>query len=243
MQGCTQGSAKMPHDFRSHGKGPGHAPAQPIGFHELRQACEISTLREDLERMVQETGALRDSVEDAVEQVRARVAALTAEEMTDATKMAPLLQFAVSTLLEIREQARRLNTQTGPMSDDDRPSWMAAAEAPRLRPTVVKATPPETPAAMAPVPVEPLAPPPPAPVPRMEPPPPPEPPSPLAPAAPAAYPAPPPMPRRPDPAPPPAASWLASPSAPPAPPRGAAPRNGSSTGASKGIDWLGPAGR
>ncbi|MBP2312333.1 hypothetical protein [Azospirillum soli] len=231
----------MPHDFRSPGKGAGHAPATPIGFHELRQACEISTLREDLERMVQETGTLRDSVEEAVEQVRARFAALTAEEMADPVKMAPLLQFAVSTLLDIREQARRLNTQTGPLSDDDRPSWMAAAEAPRLRPTVVKAAPPDAPSVKTPAPVEPVAPPPP-PVQRMDPPP-PEPPSPFAPAAPAAYPAPPPAPRRPDPAPPPAASWLSSPSAPPAPSRGAAPRTGSTTGANKGIDWLGPAGR
>lgn len=106
-----------------------------IGFHELRQACEISVLREDLERLVHETGSLRDGVEAAVEQVRARFAALSASELSDATVMADLLQFAVTTLLDIREQARRINMQTGPVADDDRPSWMAAADAPRLRPS------------------------------------------------------------------------------------------------------------
>lgn len=233
----------MPHDFRSPGKGAGHTPAQPIGFHELRQACEISTLREDLERMVQETGALRDGVEEAVEQVRARFAALTAEEMTDPVKMAPLLQFAVATLLDIRDQARRLNTRTGPLSDDDRPSWMAAAEAPRLRPTVTKSPPPDVPAARSATPAAPPTPPP-APVQRTEPAPPPEPLPPPTFGAPAAYPAPPPAPRRTDPpAPPPAASWLSSPSAP-TPSRATVQRAGaSSPGRSTGIDWLGPAGR
>jgi hypothetical protein len=104
-----------------------------IGFHELRQACEISALREDLERLAHEAGALRDGVEQAVETVRDRFAALTAEEMADPMVLAPLLQLAVTTLLDIREQARQLNTQTGPLSDDERPSWLGAADSPRLR--------------------------------------------------------------------------------------------------------------
>ncbi|WP_247882047.1 hypothetical protein [Azospirillum sp. TSH100] len=104
-----------------------------IGFHELRQACEISALREDLERLAHEAGALRDSVEQAVETVRDRFAALTAEEMADPMVLAPLLQLAVTTLLDIREQARQLNTQTGPLSDDERPSWLGAADSRRLR--------------------------------------------------------------------------------------------------------------
>ncbi|NUA98545.1 hypothetical protein GBZ48_04510 [Azospirillum melinis] len=99
----------------------------------MRQACEISALREDLERLAHEAGALRDGVEQAVETVRDRFAALTAEEMADPMVLAPLLQLAVTTLLEIREQARQLNTQTGPLSDDERPSWLGAADAPRLR--------------------------------------------------------------------------------------------------------------
>ncbi|WP_376959244.1 hypothetical protein ABNQ39_04700 [Azospirillum sp. A26] len=108
-------------------------PGAGIGFHELRQACEISALREDLERLAHEAGALRDGVEQAVETVRDRFAALTAEEMADPMVLAPLLQLAVKTLLEIHEQARQLNTQTGPLSDDERPSWLGAADAPRLR--------------------------------------------------------------------------------------------------------------
>ncbi|MBK1841808.1 hypothetical protein JHL17_30875 [Azospirillum sp. YIM B02556] len=124
----------MPHDF---GSSRDRRSAPPlgagIGFHELRQACEISALREDLERLSHEAGTLRDGVEQAVETVRDRFAALSAEEMADPMVLAPLLQLAVTTLLEIREQAQQLNTRTGPVSDDDRPSWLGAADAPRLR--------------------------------------------------------------------------------------------------------------
>ncbi|CAO3400500.1 hypothetical protein [Azospirillum palustre] len=124
----------MPHDFgSSRDRRSAPVPGAGIGFHELRQACEISALREDVERLAHEAGALRDGVEQAVETVRDRFAALTAEEMADPMVLAPLLQLAVTTLLEIREQARQLNTQTGPLSDDERPSWLGAADAPRLR--------------------------------------------------------------------------------------------------------------
>ncbi|WP_148219254.1 hypothetical protein [Azospirillum sp. B510] len=99
----------------------------------MRQACEISALREDLERLSHEAGILRDGVEQAVETVRDRFAALSAEEMADPMILAPLLQLAVTTLLEIREQARHLSTRTGPLPDDERPSWLGAADAPRLR--------------------------------------------------------------------------------------------------------------
>lgn len=130
----------MPHDFgSSRDRRSAPVPGAGIGFHELRQACEISALREDLERLAHEAGALRDGVEQAVETVRDRFAALTAEEMADPMVLAPLLQLAVTTLLEIREQARQLNTQTGPLSDDERPSWLGAADAPRLRQPVVMA--------------------------------------------------------------------------------------------------------
>ncbi|WP_143272005.1 hypothetical protein [Azospirillum brasilense] len=136
----------MPYDFRSQDQrtaDTGRTPGTPIGFHELRQACEISALREDLERVLQDTGALRDSIEDAVEQVRQRFAALTAEELANSETMAPLLQFAVSTLLSIRDEARRINTQTGPVDDDDRPT-RAVAE-PRPQPSAVPAMPPPAP--------------------------------------------------------------------------------------------------
>ncbi len=124
----------MPHDFGS-SRDRRSAPllGAGIGFHELRQACEISALREDLERLAHEAGALRDGVENAVEIVRDRFAALSAEEMADPMVLAPLLQLAVTTLLDIREQARQLDTQTGPLADDERPSWLGAADAPRLR--------------------------------------------------------------------------------------------------------------
>ncbi|GLR82076.1 hypothetical protein HUE56_17105 [Azospirillum oryzae] len=124
----------MPHDFgSSRDRRSASLPGAGIGFHELRQACEISALREDVERLAHEAGVLRDGVEHAVEIVRDRFAALSAEEMADPMVLAPLLQLAVTTLLDIREQARQLNTQTGPLSDDERPSWLGAADAPRLR--------------------------------------------------------------------------------------------------------------
>lgn len=134
----------MPYDFRSQDQrtaDSGRTPGTPIGFHELRQACEISALREDLERVLQDTGALRDSIEDAVEQVRQRFAALTAEELANSETMAPLLQFAVSTLLSIRDEARRINTQTGPVDDDDRPTRTVADPRPQPAPATPQSAP------------------------------------------------------------------------------------------------------
>ncbi len=160
--GLEPGLGRMPHDFgSSRDRRSASALGAGIGFHELRQACEISALREDLERLAHEAGALRDGVEQAVEDVRDRFAALSAEEMADPMVLAPLLQLAVTTLLEIREQARQLNTRTGPLADDERPSWLGAAEAPRLRPSAPppawgeawgEETPPSRPQPVAPVP-------------------------------------------------------------------------------------------
>ncbi len=136
----------MPYEFRAQDQrtaDSGRTPGTPIGFHELRQACEISALREDLERILQDTGALRDSIEDGVEQVRRRFAAMTAEELADSEAMAPLLQFAVSTLLTIRDEARRINTQTGPVDDDDRPT-RTVSDTPRPTPSASAPATPQT---------------------------------------------------------------------------------------------------
>lgn len=257
MQGRPQGLAKTPSDFRPQGHPPAdsnRAGSQSIGFQELRQAWEISTLREDLERIVQDTEALRDSIEDSVDKVRNRFASLTAEELADSERMAPLLQFAVSTLLDIRDSARRINTQTGPVADEDRPSW-AAAESPRPRTTPqpfppssfppppfppMTASPPMPQASPQAAPPSPRAMPQPAPAapPRQA-----EPPSPptlsaLSRVAPAVYAAPPP------PAAPPSAEETPSPSSASwLSPLGAAARepggrNGAASGTGKTIDWL-----
>ncbi|TWA82638.1 hypothetical protein FBZ83_107332 [Azospirillum brasilense] len=240
----------MPYDFRSQDQrtaDSGRTPGTPIGFHELRQACEISALREDLERVLQDTGALRDSIEDAVEQVRQRFAALTAEELANSETMAPLLQFAVSTLLTIRDEARRINTQTGPVDDDDRPTRTVAdprpppsAGTPAAPPSVPPPPSPQTAPQTAP---QTYAPPPsdePAPSFASEPereetsPPPTRAPvlSPFVPRAPAPAPQ---RPAAPDPAPeaPPAPSWLSPLSGRKGGPgvNGSAPRNGN-------VDWL-----
>lgn len=231
----------MPHDFRSQDLRSGRSAVQPIGFHELRQACEISALREELERVAHEAGTLRDGIEDAVEQVRARFAALSADEMTDAAVMAPLLQFAVATLLDLRDRARGLKIETGALADDDRPSWMAA-DASRMHPNASPAAEPEAEQPAPPPPPSPsfsASPEPRNPEPQNLDPLPPRPPLPAAqrPVAPRT---------------PPAASWLnpaaatpppPPPPAPPAPVRSAPARIGTPSGPSKGIDWLGPAGR
>ncbi|WP_149167642.1 hypothetical protein [Azospirillum brasilense] len=236
----------MPYDFRSQDQrtaDSGRTPGTPIGFHELRQACEISALREDLERVLQDTGALRDSIEDAVEQVRQRFAALTAEELANSETMAPLLQFAVSTLLTIRDEARRINTQTGPVDDDDRPTRTVSDPRPQpstgtpaAPPSVTQPPSPQTaPQTYAPPPSDEPAPsfasepervetsPPPAPAPVL---------SPFVPRAPAPAPQ---RPAAPDPAPdaPPAPSWLSPLSGRKGSPgvNGGAPRSGN-------VDWL-----
>lgn len=216
----------MPQDFRSQ-----RHPAEGIGFHELRQACEISALREDLERVLSEAGDLRGHIEESVEQVRTRFAALTPEELADSATMAPLLQFAVSQLIAIRDQARALRLESGPRPDEARPSW-AAAYAP-LRPSLVTSPRPEAPDPAPEPPPRPAplqaAPPPraehtPVPLPlRAEAPPPP------APAAPGP----------PEPPQAPAGGWL-MPSAGAAPRRPAEPRREPPPGF---VDWLRPARR
>jgi hypothetical protein len=242
----------MPHDFGSigsqnrrsgskSGAAPGGASGPGIGFHELRQALEISTLREDLERLSHGADALRGHVEDVVEQVRDRFAALSAEEMADAAAMAPLLQFAVAALLDVREQVRRLDTRTGPVGDEDRPSWQGVTDSLRGGRLSHQA------AAVASSPLEVDEPPP-----RSAPPPSPvmmAPSTPLA-SSPRPRDVPPldPIPQgetRQASTPSMSASWLTSESPlPPPPSRAAATRGGGVAGPSPGgIDWLGRAGR
>ncbi|WP_431856542.1 hypothetical protein [Azospirillum sp.] len=156
----------MAQEFRSL-----RATAQSIGFHELRQALEISSLKQDLERVARDTDDLRAHIEDAVEQVRAQFAALSPAELADAARMAPLLQSAVKTLLGIRDAARRIEVSAGPVADADRPdppppSLLQAAPPPAPEPppaTDVASAPPAPP----PPPMQAVAPPaplPPAPV-------------------------------------------------------------------------------
>lgn len=51
--------------------------------------------------------------------------------MARSESMAPLLEFAVTTLLELRERARIIDLSTGPLPDDDRPAWSGTIEPPR----------------------------------------------------------------------------------------------------------------
>lgn len=119
----------MPQDFRSL-----RDAAQTIGFHELRQACEISTLRQELERAHKQAEALRAHIEATVEAVRTRVASLTADDLADPATMAPLLQDAVAQLVSIRDAARREPQEPAvtvpPALQEDRPSLLAGPSAP-----------------------------------------------------------------------------------------------------------------
>lgn len=150
----------MAQEFRSL-----RATAQSIGFHELRQALEISSLKQNLERVARDTNDLRAHIEAAVEQVRDQFAALTPEELADANRMAPLLQSAVKSLLGIRDAARRIEVDAGPVADADRPDPpplsllhaarpepTPAAETPGIRPAAAPPQPPPAPEAPPPTP-------------------------------------------------------------------------------------------
>lgn len=200
----------MAQEFRSL-----RASAQSIGFHELRQALEISSLKQDLERVGRDTDDLRTHIEEAVEQVRAQFAALTPEELADAGRMAPLLQSAVKSLLGIRDAARRIEVNTGPVADADRPdppplSLLHAAA--RREPVCT----PEQSPAPAPAPI---------PIPQMPP------------QAVAPPPPPPPTPAITDVKP---SSWMNPTSGPPARAGSGAPRPARASGSVPSIDWLGP---
>lgn len=208
--------------------------AQSIGFHELRQALEISSLKQDLERVARDTGDLRAHIEEAVEQVRARFAALTPEELADASHMAPLLQSAVKSLLDIRDAARRIEVSTGPVADADRPdppplSLLHAArpEPARREPARPEPAQPE-PARPEPVHRDTVRPPDPQPAAVA----PPATPAPQLPRAPA-----PPSPSVTDIKP---ASWMHATSGPPARAASGAPRPARATAPAPSVDWLGP---
>jgi hypothetical protein len=214
-----------------HAKNPPQRPARPaagghdgpeIGFNELRQACEISALREDLVRLGEEAETLCEHIESAVEQVRDRVAGLCAEELADPDIMAPLLQFAVGTLIGIRDRAREIDTRTGVIDDAARSaSPRTLSPPPASRPQIAESAPPEaaappaSPSPSRPSPPPSLSPPRPPPPPRTVAPPPP-----LAPLVPAAA--------------------LAFAPAPVAPPPRPSPRQTAAKPPGS-VDWLGPA--
>lgn len=213
-----------------------------IGFNELRQACEISALREDLARLSDDAEALCGHIEDGVEQVRRRVAGLCAEELADPDVMAPLLQFAVGTLISIRDRARDIDLRCGAPDDATRPDWTAAAPPKTPSPPLSTPTPPPIPPLSAPAAARAKTAPAPAPIS-----------APTQASAPAHAPSPAPgygmTPAAPRFAPPPpsnAGGWLAPPpAAPPVRPAPAAPSAVTSPAApsagSGQVDWLSPA--
>jgi hypothetical protein len=81
-----------------------------MGFQELRQACEISRLREDLDRVMRQRDALKARIDQGVDRVRTELSALSADDLADADMLLPLLQTAISVLTDIRTAANRMGT-------------------------------------------------------------------------------------------------------------------------------------
>lgn len=101
-------------------------PAQAFGFHQLRQACEISSLRQEITRILAGTADLQILIENEVERVRQRLGALDTAESHDPAKLSPLLSDAMAALIEIRDASRRLETAIARRTPDTRPSAPAA---------------------------------------------------------------------------------------------------------------------
>jgi len=97
-----------------------------IGFHQLRQAWEISSLRETLARREQDVNRLQSLVEREVERVRKLFSALESHELTDATIITPILSEAVAALIDIRDASRHLDER---FDDSLPPPGNEAAEA------------------------------------------------------------------------------------------------------------------
>jgi len=103
-------------------------PAQAFGFHQLRQACEISSLRQEITRILAGTGDLQILIENEVERVRQRLGALDTAESHDPAKLSPLLSDAMAALIEIRDASRRLETAIARRTPEPRPQAPPAAD-------------------------------------------------------------------------------------------------------------------
>ncbi|MEI6557042.1 MAG: hypothetical protein WCO00_01445 [Rhodospirillaceae bacterium] len=99
---------------------------QAFGFHQLRQACEISSLRQEITRLLGGTAELQILIENEVERVRQRLGALDAAESQNPARLSPLLSDAMAALIEIRDASRRLETAMARRTPDPRPPAPAA---------------------------------------------------------------------------------------------------------------------
>ena len=134
---------------------PDRSTGQGFGFHQLRQACEISTLRQNIARILANTADLQILIENEVEQVRQRLSMLSSEELQDPGKLSPVLGEALTALIEIREASRRLESSMA--SRDHGTPNLSGAD------SVVEAPPRPAPPLPPPPPRRPLPPTPPVP--------------------------------------------------------------------------------
>ena len=152
--------------------------AQAFGFHQLRQACEISSLRQEITRVLAGTADLHILIENEVDRVRQRLGGLDTADSQDAARLSPLLSDAMAALIEIRDASRRLETLIVRRTQESRPpesrpqSPAADLIEQTLRRPFTDRQPPMPAATEAPIPVPPRRPDPPV---REAPPPPPHP--------------------------------------------------------------------
>jgi hypothetical protein len=93
----------------SHTHQDDNPPTQAFGFQQLRQACEISTLRQDLAMILGDASALHHLIEKNVERVRQRLATLEATDRQDVEALSSLVSAALTALHDIRDASRRFN--------------------------------------------------------------------------------------------------------------------------------------
>ncbi len=139
-------------------KQPERNAIQAFGFHQLRQACEISTLRQEIASVLTSTAGLQLMIENEVERMHQRVENLSADALLDATKLSPLLSDAMGAMLEIRDASRRLETtlarhdQPTPPPPTPRATQAPAPPPPRVAPAPASAPAAPPPPRVAPAP-------------------------------------------------------------------------------------------
>ena len=116
---------------------------QAFGFHQLRQACEISSLRQEITRILAGAADLQILIENEVERVRQRLGALDTVDSHDPAKLSPLLSDAMAALLEIRDASRRLEGTIARRTPDARPQAPADLIEQTLRRPFTERQPPQ----------------------------------------------------------------------------------------------------
>ncbi|CAK0777923.1 hypothetical protein WCLP8_50030 [uncultured Gammaproteobacteria bacterium] len=92
---------------------PGLGGGEPLGFgfQQLRQAWELSSLRQDLRRMADQIRDLRNLIEARVGEFQAQISAVAPEALDENAALTPLLAEALAAMIAIRNAARQLEAR------------------------------------------------------------------------------------------------------------------------------------